>query len=84
MTIVGNPDDQGHLFKLESRRIGGKLVRIGTPVEKLHPTLAQSPSNNKQDMMLLPGVSLADYENSEKAQNEGVSRSALNIKDKQA
>jgi len=48
------------LFRRESRRVGGKLVRLGTPVENVHPTLTQSPSNNKADMMLLPGFSLAD------------------------
>ena len=55
-------DEIGQLFKLESRRIGGKLVRLGTPIEQIHPTLTQSPSNNKADMMLLPGFSLNDYE----------------------
>ena len=34
-------------------------------------------------MMLLPGFSLADQENDAKIQNEGLSRSALNVKDKQ-
>lgn len=67
------------LLQEDSRRIGGKLVRIGTPVEK---TMTQSPSNNKADMMLLPGYSLQDQENDKKIQLEGVSRSALNVQDK--
>lgn len=80
----GDDEEIGSLFKLESRRVGGKLVRLGTPIEKIHPTLTQSPSNNKADMMLLPGVSLADYEQDNKMENEMMSRSAQNIKEKQA
>ena len=58
----GYNDPDGYLFDHKSRRIGGKLVRIGTPIEEISHTSTQSPSNNKSDMMLLPGFSLADYE----------------------
>ena len=71
------------LIKRRSRRVGGKLVRLGTPIENVHATNTQSPSNNKADMMLLPGFSLADQENDKKMMNEGMTRSAMNIKDKQ-
>ena len=50
-------DSTKMLLAEDSRRIGGKLVRISTPVEK---SMTQSPSNNKADMMLLPGYSLQD------------------------
>jgi len=39
LSIDGEADDCRHLFKIESRRIGGKLVRLGTPIERIHPTL---------------------------------------------
>lgn len=55
--------------------MGGNLIRIGTPIEKLKATETQSPSNNKADMMLLPGFSLADYENDTKKANDTNSRS---------
>ena len=67
-------------MKLNSRRIGGKLIRIGTPVER---AIVASPSNNKGDMMLLPGYSLHDQENDLLQMYEGMSRASLNMQSKQ-
>ena len=38
-----------------ARRVGGRITRISTPVER---AVIASPSKNKSDMMLLPGYSL--------------------------
>jgi len=67
-------------LKEDSRRIGGRLIRFSTPVER---AMISSPSNNKADMMLLPGYSLLDQENDRKAMLDGMSRAALNVQDKQ-
>lgn len=50
-------DSTKKLLKDDSRRIGGRLVRFSSPVER---AMISSPSNNKADMMLLPGYSLQD------------------------
>ena len=66
-------DSTKMLTKDDSRRIGGNLVRISTPIEK---AMISSPSNNKADMMLLPGYSLQDQENDRKTMLDGMSRAA--------
>ena len=50
---------------LRSRRTGGRLGRASTPVERLSEKDTMSPSHKKEDMMLLPGVSLADWDREE-------------------
>lgn len=65
-----------NLYDMDSRRVGGKLIRLGTPIERVPVAVMQSPSNNKADMMLLPGVSLADYENDRRIAAEQTSRTA--------
>ena len=57
----------GKIQQLGRRNFGGKLVRIGTPVERINPGDIPSPSNNKADIMILPGVSLAQSEANKKA-----------------
>ena len=47
---------------LRSRRCGGRLGRVSTPVERIQQNALMSPSHKKEDMMLLPGVSLAEWE----------------------
>ena len=73
-------DSTKMLTKDDSRRIGGNLVRISTPIEK---AMISSPSNNKADMMLLPGYSLQDQENDRKTMMDGMSRAAQNVQEKQ-
>ena len=48
------------------RNFGGKLTRLGTPIEKTYHGSVQSPSNNKTDIMILPGVTLQESENNKK------------------
>ena len=80
----GSNDEIGQLFKIQTRHIGPQLIRIGTPVEKIHPTHVQSPSNNKADQMLLPGVSLASQEQQMRKDQEQMSRGAKNANEKAA
>ena len=60
--MIVNQDQDDLLIMLSSRRCGGRLGRVSTPVERLKANAVMSPSRNKEDMMLLPGVSLADWE----------------------
>ena len=62
------------LIMLRSRRTGGRLGRVSTPVERLSEKDTMSPSHKKEDMMLLPGVSLADWDREEN--KEPISRIA--------
>ena len=48
--------------KLTRRQFGDKMIRTGTPVEKILPGDVQSPSNNKNEIMILPGVTLQESE----------------------
>lgn len=50
----------------------------------MNHTSTQSPSNNKSDMMLLPGFSLADYEGDVSKHSKDQSRGSKNIDAKQA
>lgn len=80
----GPNDDLGCMFDIKSRRVGVKLIRLGTPIEQIRATETQSPSNNKADMMLLPGFSLADYENERARKAGGVTRAQANMEERQA
>ena len=44
--------------RISRRDFGGKLVRMGTPIERTYHGNVQSPSKNKSDIMILPKVTL--------------------------
>ena len=55
-----------NMEKLCYRKVGVKLFRISTPVERMEAAEVQSPSNDKRDQMILPMVSIADQEREER------------------
>ena len=63
-------DRENIMKRIMRRKFGGKLVRLGTPIEKTYHGSVQSPSNNKSDIMILPGVTLAESEQNRKLLNE--------------
>ena len=55
-----------HMKDLCYRKVGKKLFRIATPIERMEAAEVQSPSNDKRDQMILPMVSIADQEKEER------------------
>ena len=75
MQVVMNADNDLQSFinvredvmkRICRRNFGGKLIRMGTPIEKTYHGNVQSPSKNKSDIYILPGVTLQQSEDNKK------------------
>lgn len=64
-SLKNDPSDilsNENMEKLKERQVGNKVIRIGELLENIPSQQLQSPSRNKADLMLLPGMSQMNAE----------------------
>lgn len=64
-SLKNDPSDilsNENMEKLKERQVGNKVIRIGELLENIPSQQLQSPSRNKADLMLLPGMSQKNAE----------------------